>query len=268
MGSRAGYEYRYGFAAAYGGVLPLKTFGWRKKLFFEIRTNFILRKRISKEEEEVIIGSERFEEVIIGSERFDMILGDDFEDPTYLILWIKPRLKSYWIIPSDEIDLLLSGAFDFAKQCSSNDNDNLVIPAVVNLEICTVQIEGESIDDAFDRAISGECLEPIFLMLNFSGRNDEINKLVPSELQRFLNTRLDKVRVEDLDEGLSLMNECSICLRSPIVGSRISVLPNCGHAFHSHCIVRWFILSNLCPLCSCPGHYFPVSQDFPYLSSY
>ncbi|XP_012846683.1 PREDICTED: RING-H2 finger protein ATL8-like [Erythranthe guttata] len=122
-------------------------------------------------------------------------------------------------MPDSAIDSLVSGAIEFSKHCSVDDDDLLVIPVVVDLDVCTVQLKRETIDEAYGRAIRSECL-----------------------------MNLGKVRVEDVDLGLSLMETCPICLIDPTVGDQISVLPF-GHAFHNHCIVQWLINSNSCPSC-------------------
>ncbi|KAI3451365.1 hypothetical protein Pfo_008030 [Paulownia fortunei] len=78
--------------------------------------------------------------------------------------------------------------------------------------------------------------------------------------------KLPRIRVEDLDEGLALMEVCPICLRNPTIGAQISLLP-CHHAFfHSHCVVRWLEKSRLCPLCHSPAQDYMIRGPYgPHL---
>ncbi|KAL6571291.1 hypothetical protein OROHE_002934 [Orobanche hederae] len=46
------------------------------------------------------------------------------------------------------------------------------------------------------------------------------------------------------------MEICGVCRGKTMVGTEISLL-RCGHAFHSHCIVRRLLEDKCCPVCHC-----------------
>ncbi|KAK7344419.1 hypothetical protein VNO77_13989 [Canavalia gladiata] len=48
--------------------------------------------------------------------------------------------------------------------------------------------------------------------------------------------------------------ECSVCLSEFADGEQGRILPNCNHAFHSHCIDPWFRSHSNCPFCRTPVH--------------
>ncbi|KAL9172616.1 hypothetical protein ABFS82_03G059000 [Erythranthe guttata] len=255
MSEILGHEYRYRFRVNYD-EFPTDFYNRERKFyFFEIRTNFMLKKKF--EDEEDVMGSEAFDVIVYESE------GEEFMR-SYLVTWMGIRLQEYWIISEEEIECMLQGAIDFAIRWAADNPEELFFPVVVDLDICTVQLERETVEEAYDRAIRAEFMYPVYLWANHSGRNDELHKSIHPRLRDFLMFYLAKIRVEGVDQGLSLMEMCSICLRNPTVGSRVSVLP-CGHAFHYHCIVRWFIKSNSCPFCRFPAHDFPVCNNLPCL---
>lgn len=142
---RKGFEYKYRFR-----VIPnqITTHGFyepslEKKLYlFQINTDFLLRHDDEEEEEE----SERF----MGSEIYRTCMYDS-DGETYLKARLSHKLAAYWL-PDDAIGSLVSGAFDFAKQCSAKYDHRLVISVAVDLHVCTLQLETESADDAFHRA--------------------------------------------------------------------------------------------------------------------
>ncbi|GFQ07604.1 nep1-interacting protein-like 1 [Phtheirospermum japonicum] len=181
----------------------------------EIRTNFILKKTSASSDTEGLLK-----------------VGLSF------------RLKEYWM-SDDEIQKLVREALCLAKQQESITSTRArVIPFVVGIDVCTVQQEGEGLDAAMDRAIKVENLLPLDLL---DGSNPDI--AIDLNLEDFLICHLPRIRVEDVDEGFSLMETCSICLRNPTIGAQVSVVPSCRHAFHYHCIVRWVMRNNSCPLC-------------------
>ncbi|GFP87913.1 hypothetical protein PHJA_000935000 [Phtheirospermum japonicum] len=117
------------------------------------------------------------------------------------------------------------------------DNDSQLgspAPVVVDLDVFTVQREGETFDACMDRAIMAQKLR-----------------------------HLDRMRVEDVQEGLALMPVCPICSRGTSIGAQISLL-TCQHAFHSHCIIRVLESNKLtCPLCHYPaGVYYSDHGSF------
>ncbi|KAI3463942.1 hypothetical protein Pfo_020605 [Paulownia fortunei] len=158
-------------------------------------------------------------------------------------------------MPDDEIQRLVHGALDFAKQKAADPQHAFlyVIPVIVGVDVCTVQQEGETIDAAIDRAIRPECLVPLDLWRSTLGIYMDIY------LQLFLRN-LHRIRVEDVDVGLGLMDVCPICLHNPTIGAQISFIPSCHHAFHSHCVVRWLQMNNSCPLCRQQAYDVPINK--------
>lgn len=47
-------------------------------------------------------------------------------------------------------------------------------------------------------------------------------------------------------------NECVVCLGELEDGEMVRLLPNCMHAFHVHCIDKWFLAHTSCPVCRSP----------------
>ncbi|XP_012840152.1 PREDICTED: RING-H2 finger protein ATL5-like [Erythranthe guttata] len=158
----------------------------------------------------------------------------------------------------DEVNKLVHEAFEFARKIADDPRhaSRLVIPVLVSLEVRTVQQEGEPVDSVIDRTIRAEKLAPLYLWPLATPPVDH------PKFPCFL-TKLPRNRVEDIEEGLKIMRACGICLRAPTIGAQITVLPSCGHAFHSHCIVRWLMGNNLCPLCNSPA-YDGEMLDSPY----
>ncbi|KAK6136288.1 hypothetical protein DH2020_029952 [Rehmannia glutinosa] len=180
---------------------------------FEIRTNFIL-KRTSVDEDEIVLCSESFDAY---SEECEC------EDEWYLEQQTSYRLKEYWM-PEDEIDKLVHEAFNFAKHHKSIRST--VIPFIVDVDVCTVQQDGEELEAAMDRAIRAENLVPLYLWHHIKVE-DDVDKL--EDILDFLQFNLPRMRVEDVDQGLGLMETCPVCLHDPTVGAQISLLPQCSH---------------------------------------
>ena len=42
---------------------------------------------------------------------------------------------------------------------------------------------------------------------------------------------------------------CMICFNAIDIGSKVGVLPNCEHTFHTTCLKEWLKRRNVCPLC-------------------
>ncbi|KAL7155435.1 hypothetical protein ABFS83_03G074800 [Erythranthe nasuta] len=233
MGARTGFEYNYKFRVN-DEIYPDEIIHLcgTQVFFFQIRTNFILTKKrlVDDDEEKDLMGSEIFE--------------TSFEDdgPEWLLqMTMSPRLETAYWMPAEESLLLASRALDFAKQTTLNSPHPVdVVLVTVDLDVCTVQLEGETLDDAFGRAIRAECLPPLYLWPHLSPRN-----------------RLLAIR--HVDQGLSVMDTCSICLCNPTIGAQLSLLA-CGHSFHYHCIARWLMKSTTCPFCRSQAHNFPIRK--------
>lgn len=50
-----------------------------------------------------------------------------------------------------------------------------------------------------------------------------------------------------------LKQRCSICLEDiSSINTKNNKRLTCGHAFHTKCIVKWFVTSDVCPSCRTP----------------
>ncbi|KAK7337468.1 hypothetical protein VNO77_18044 [Canavalia gladiata] len=58
-----------------------------------------------------------------------------------------------------------------------------------------------------------------------------------------------------------VLHDCAVCLSEFADGDEGRLLPNCNHAFHSHCIDMWFASHSNCPLCRTPVQPATVSSD-------
>ncbi|VFQ94282.1 unnamed protein product [Cuscuta campestris] len=151
----------------------------------------------------------------------------------------------YWMMPHDAISLCAS-AVDFARKMGADRPHLDVIPVFVEIKVSTVQQAGEPIALTLERAIRPERLCPLY--------TNVFTMLPPVDPSLLLHVRsLPRIRVERVEQGSALMDLCDICSRGPTVGDQISNL-KCGHAFHSHCVVRWLVRSNLCPTCDAQEH--------------
>lgn len=63
--------------------------------------------------------------------------------------------------------------------------------------------------------------------------------------------RLTGEDVETLNgkEARSTERACCVCLEDYGKGDTVKTLPRCGHRFHAHCIDRWLLCRNACPVC-------------------
>ncbi|KAL3631750.1 hypothetical protein CASFOL_024734 [Castilleja foliolosa] len=249
MGSELGYAYDFHLRMLEEDEITSKYKSKRKdgvKTFlFEFTTNFILKKRSQDVEEEESSSSD----VIIDSERFDTYMYPNVDDQKmdfHLLLWdVDLRLMQYWM-NGDEIIFLLNETLDFTRNIASDPQHVLLnlIPVAVCIEVRTVQQDGETLDDAMDRAIRAEYTVPMFTDPTY----------MCYSRSSFLR-ELSKVRVANVEEGLALMPVCPICSRSCTLGAQISTLPKCGHTFHSHCIFLWIKDKGLiCPSCPSPAY--------------
>ncbi|KAL9146672.1 hypothetical protein ABFS82_13G125100 [Erythranthe guttata] len=249
---RREYEYRHRFWTdddiVSDVILSIFNYDHIKTLFvFELRTNFIL-KRIDVEDEEIIASESH------------VICYVHYMKWWKLRTYLADRLEEY-CMPEDEIENLLVGAADFAEERAAVPGRRREIPVVVAVDVLTVQQDGELLSAAVSRAIRPEFMYPLELWPNppvaVTQRQD-----VCRPLKSFLWS-LEKIRVNNVEEGLGVMEECHICLNSPSIGEWISLIPNCGHAFHNHCLVKWLTCGNTCPLCRCEAHPYRPTTD-PY----
>ncbi|XP_019167614.1 PREDICTED: RING-H2 finger protein ATL66-like [Ipomoea nil] len=70
-----------------------------------------------------------------------------------------------------------------------------------------------------------------------------------SEVIKSLPIFMHNCRLSSENTRLRDGDECCICLGVFEDGEMIKVMPNCLHAFHSHCIDRWLSSSSTCPVC-------------------
>ncbi|KAL3628687.1 hypothetical protein CASFOL_027733 [Castilleja foliolosa] len=160
----------------------------------------------------------------------------------------------------DEIKSLVKKALDFTKQQIALFSDKYasysVIPIVVALDVCTVQKEGELIDDTMSRAIRPDIMFPLSLCFvpqrkgpgwRYDGEIEKSKSYI--DHKSFL-MGLARFRPDD-DVGLAHMEVCGVCsLDSRVaLAAQVSYLP-CGHGVHSHCVFRWFNDGkSTCPSC-------------------
>ncbi|EYU42237.1 hypothetical protein MIMGU_mgv1a013883mg [Erythranthe guttata] len=179
------------------------------------------------------------------------------------LMWmVEYRLAEYWM-SNDEISIFVKEAMDFAVRTAEEPEhaSRWLIPIAVNLNVCTVQQEWEPIDSVIERAVREEKLVPYVIWPRVVGRK-QFDTDVLYYLLCLMTGRLEigetnqgKIRVEDVEDGMTIMPLCDICLRGPMLGTHISVLPGCNHAFHSHCIARRVLGKKyLCPTCQVPAY--------------
>ncbi|KAL3631585.1 hypothetical protein CASFOL_024569 [Castilleja foliolosa] len=258
MGSEFGYAYDFRLSmvsvdeinSKYKSELKdgVKTF------LFEFRTNFILKKKRPENVDE-----EEAAEVIIDSERFDAYIhptGNEKRDLLELSVMSSYRLSEYWMTRA-EIHFLLNETLDFTRSLVSDPQYVSLnpIPVVVYVEVHTVQQKNETLNNAMDRAIRAEHLAPLYLWPQPT--IVESGEMCSYRLSYLRG--LTRVRVENAVDGLALMPICPICKRCGRVGSQITTLPGCGHAFHSHCVIRWIASKekDVCPSCRRRAFPFP-----------
>lgn len=71
-----------------------------------------------------------------------------------------------------------------------------------------------------------------------------------TQQRRSSSLSFERIKIEECSEEESTIT-CSICLSDLSNGSSEAVrLPHpCSHIFHHDCIIKWFHISNTCPLC-------------------
>ncbi|EYU38939.1 hypothetical protein MIMGU_mgv1a012270mg [Erythranthe guttata] len=241
--SRVGFEYNYNLWLDYS--LISKDHGYRlthghNNFIFEIRTNFILKKIRSEDEDE-----------ILDSEEFGVCFSDDNGAPLPLHFFICYRLEDYWMT-FDETSALERGAVAFARQtaaAATSANRDLVFPVVIGIDVCTVQQEGETIGEARARAIRSKHMVPVFLYQLACFRLDQNRS---AKLCVFLRDVLPRTRVVDVVVSDDEDFVCPMCSKRPWFGVQVTSLPCCGRTFHSHCIVTWLEHNHVCPSCDSP----------------
>ncbi|KAH6799816.1 hypothetical protein C2S52_000280 [Perilla frutescens var. hirtella] len=233
------FEYRYRFSVEEEIISRYDCSGWyESKFIFETTTNFLVKGRFD------VNGGGSVEKKI-DWERFELHCSEE-----YLQNFMATRLRDYWM-PDHEIQRLINQLLLFAEQIAAGGRRGRV-PVAIDVDVCTVQGEGEAIEETADRAMRPEYLPPLYLRPG----NDSANRKQPPEgcransgLVDFLRRKVPAIRVEDVEEGLHVMEVCGVCGRRPIVGTQISVL-RCGHGCHYHCIVRRLEGGdNSCPIC-------------------
>ncbi|KAL6524412.1 hypothetical protein OROHE_016083 [Orobanche hederae] len=81
----------------------------------------------------------------------------------------------------------------------------------------------------------------------------------PRQLHHLFNQHdsgLDRALIDALPNfyykdvvGSKELFDCSVCLSEFSGADKLKLLPNCGHAFHIHCIETWLLSNSTCPLC-------------------
>ncbi|XP_012845243.1 PREDICTED: uncharacterized protein LOC105965257 [Erythranthe guttata] len=263
---RVGFEYNHHLYLDYG--LCSDEHGYRLyagtcNFIFEIRTNFILKKKkttiirppqIHGEDEDEILDSDEDDDddEILDSEKLGVCITNDEKESLPLAFFICYRLGDYWMT-KEEILALDSDAVSFARQMKAAAHpqltNQLVIPVVVGINVCTVQQEGETIEAARGRAIRSKHLVPVYLWELDCFR---FNQCRPVRLMSFLR-QLPRIRVVNVDDDEEDF-VCSICSKRPWFGVQKTSLPCCGETFHSHCLVPWLEHNHLCPSCASPAY--------------
>lgn len=254
---RAGYEYEYRFSVddEVAGRYKHAKLPGKKNLLFEMRTVFMIKKKADEDH------------LIIGSETYDGVLHDDGKQderrlmPACCGMMVSYRLLEYWM-PKDEFDRFNDEAVDFARSAAAQRASDDVIPIAADTTVRTVQLDGEPIEQTMNRAIKQEDLLPIYVW-PYSSTVEQ--SLCDYGRAYHVTQNLERTRVESVEEGLGLglMRVCPMCARAPTIGTQITVLHNCNHAFHSRCIGMWLLEHDDCPYCSVPAG---VDVD-PYLST-
>ncbi|KAL3619363.1 hypothetical protein CASFOL_036933 [Castilleja foliolosa] len=146
-----------------------------------------------------------------------------------------------YLMPNDQVLTLIYQLLDLTQQIVSVDPFVPMVPIVVDVDVCTIQLDGETMDEAFDRSVRPDSLTPLEMVWSMGKETCPCCR----RLRGFLLYVLPRVGE---DKGSGLMEECPICMGGPSRGAMVSWLP-CKHAFHSHCVVRWLMKSQSCPFC-------------------
>lgn len=95
---------------------------------------------------------------------------------------------------------------------------------------------------------------------NFQRQLHQLFHLHDSGLDQALIDALPVFYYKDI-VGLKEPFDCAVCLCEFSDFDKLKFIPNCGHAFHMHCIETWLLSNSTCPLCRglinpelLPGH--------------
>lgn len=109
----------------------------------------------------------------------------------------------------------------------------------------------------------------LHLLIRWLARNPRRNPhtraaltALQDQLQQLFNIHDSGVEQEFIDTlpifvyntvvGLKEGADCAVCLCEFESDDRLRLLPNCSHAFHTHCIDAWLLSHSTCPLCRQP----------------
>ncbi|KAH6812793.1 hypothetical protein C2S51_021811 [Perilla frutescens var. frutescens] len=257
IGSRMGYRYEYGFSVVEEEEIvttppPLDT--GDKYFFFQFRVRFTVRKREG--------GAAAGDDVVLDRERYNLSLRRRENDGErrreglrtfFRKILAGSRLRDYWM-SDDEITDLCHSALEFAAEKSERAR---IVPVAVELNVCSVQKEGETFEACRERAIVGSKLLPLYLYLY--PEEADVSRRRPFRPYNLVMINMPRIRVEHVDRNL-MMEGCTLCKGKAVFGDQLSFL-TCGHVFHSRCIARRLEHSNLCPTCSFQLYSFDLLEN-------
>lgn len=247
------YEYRYRFSIDEEIFTNYGPFWKSTKYIFDTRTNFIAKGRSDGDgdgEEERTIDSERYVFHVSSGKRergFRLLLR----------LYVGIRFMDY-LMPEEEIHRLIDQLLLFATAAAENRPGQ--IPVAVDLDVCTVQRDGEAIASTMERSIRPDVLPPLYLYpaisLTMNPRKRPAGYVPVTMFTMFsmydFVRRFPVIRVDgeqDVAKAAAVMEVCGVCGGKARVGTWIWPLV-CGHAYHYHCIVTSLLtVSNSCPTC-------------------
>ncbi|KAL6543880.1 hypothetical protein OROGR_010377 [Orobanche gracilis] len=255
--SKGAFEYTCSFSLD-DAIIPAYTPRKPSEGAVEVRSNFLVKV--------LETGEKRW----LGSETFGAIIRSESDVREALAM----RLSDYWMSPP-QIEKLLDKALGLGGPEAG---------AVVDLEVLTAQEEGEPLEDALARAMRPAILRPFDLLTNhyLTNPSPRLEELFWLRLGNGFSLdmwarNLDKVhflgrlyeegfRVDDVGQGLAVMQQCGICGGEPFVGTVTAKL-RCGHLFHYHCVVWPLKDHHACPILSCRHPPYELRPPLPISSS-
>ncbi|EPS70935.1 hypothetical protein M569_03825, partial [Genlisea aurea] len=75
---------------------------------------------------------------------------------------------------------------------------------------------------------------------------------IANNLKRWKYRLIIGIDDDDDDDEMEKAEPCCICREEYVAGEDVGKL-NCGHDFHTHCIKKWLMQKNLCPICKTTG---------------